>query len=79
MKVPPGLEVLDCGGTKSFSGAHHAVQLAQAFESEGRRVGDDRKVEATEEQCHFRGIGDQVITSFIKRQVPRALEGKDVQ
>ena len=38
----------------------------------------NRKVEAVEEKYHFRGIGEQVVTSFIKLQVRRALGGKDV-
>ena len=52
--------------------------LAQACEERGRKVGDDRNVEAVEEQYHFRGIGEKVITSFIKLQVPGALGGQDV-
>ena len=36
-------------------------------------------VEAIDEQYQFRGIDEQVITSFTKMQVPRDLGGQDVQ
>ena len=42
------------------------------------KAGDDRKVEDVEEQYHFRGIQEQVITSFIRLQVPGALGGQVV-
>ena len=44
----------------------------------GRKAGDDRKVDAVEENIIFRGIGEQAITSFIKLQVPGAFGGRDV-
>ena len=62
--------VLDCGAAKSLAGAESAALLAQACEKRGRKAGDDRKVEAVEEKYHCRAIGAQVITSFIRLQVP---------
>ena len=52
--------------------------LAQAGEKQGRERGDDHKVETVEEKYHVRGIGEQVIASFIKLQVPGALGRQDV-
>ena len=52
--------------------------VVQACEIRGRKAGDARVVEAVEEKFHFRGIGEQVITSFIKLQVLGALGGRDV-
>ena len=52
--------------------------LAQACEKRGRKAKDERKFEAVEEIYHFLGIGEQVITSFIKLQVPGTLGGQDV-
>ena len=66
-----------CGAAKSLAGAEPAATLAQACEKRGRKAGDDRKVEAVDEKYHFRGIGEQVITSFIKVHVPGALGGQD--
>ena len=53
MNVPLGWAVLDCAAAKSLVGAELAAMLGQAFEERGRKVGDDRKVEAVEEQYHF--------------------------
>ena len=78
MNVPPGWAVLDCGAARSLAGAESVAMLAQACEKRGRKAGDDRKVEAVEEKYHFRGIGEQVITSFIKLQVAGALGGQNV-
>ena len=68
MNVPPGWALLDCDVAKSFAGAEPAAMLAQTCEKRGRKAADDRKVEAVEKIFHFREIGDQVITSFIKFQ-----------
>ena len=71
--VPPSSAVLDCGAAKSLSGTEPAAMLVQACEKRGRQARDDRKVGAAEEKYHIRGIGEQVITSFIKWHVPGAL------
>ena len=52
--------------------------LAQACEERGSQAGDDRKVDTMEEQNHFRGIGERVITSVIELRVLGALGGHDV-
>ena len=78
MNVLLGWAVLDCGAAESLAGAELAAMFGQACENRGRKAGDDRKVEAVEEKHHFRVIGEQVITSFIKLQVPGALGGQDV-
>ena len=78
MNVRLGWELLDCGAAKSLVGAEFAAMLTQACQKRRRKVGDERKAEALEENCHFRGIGKQVITSFIKLQVLGALGGQDV-
>ena len=78
MHVLLGWAVLDCGAAKSLGGAETAAMLAQACEKRGRKAGDDRKVEVVEEKYNLRGIGEQLITSLIKLQVPGALGGQDV-
>ena len=78
MNVPPDGAVLDCGAANILAGAEPAAMLTQACEKRGRKVEDDLKVEAVEEKYHFRGIGEQVITSFIKLQVPRTFGGQGV-
>ena len=50
----------------------------EAYEKRVRKVGDERKAEVVEEIYHVHGIGEQVITSFIKLQVLGALGGQDV-
>ena len=62
--------VLDCDAAQSLSGDEPAVMLAQACEKRDRTAANDPKFEVVEEKYHFRGIGEQVITSFIKLQVP---------
>ena len=78
MNVPPGRAVLDCGTAESLAGVSPAAMLAQACEYRGRKVGDDRKVEALEEKYNVRGAGEQVITPFIRLQVPGTLGRQDV-
>ena len=78
MNVPPGWAVLDCGATKSLAGPDPAALLTQACEKRGRKTVYHRKVHSMEEKSHYREIGEQVITSFIKWQVPGALEREDV-
>ena len=79
MSVPPGWAMLeDCGAAKSLTGADPSALLTQAREKRGRKAGDARKVEAVEEKHHFRRIGEQVITSLIKLQVPGVLGGQIV-
>ena len=70
MKVPPGCAVLDCGAAKSLCGAKPIAQMAQTCAREGKRVGDERDTEAIDESYHFRGIGNQNVSSFMKLRVP---------
>ena len=63
MKVPPGYAVLDCGAAKSLCGAKPVAQMAQTCAREGKRVGDKRDTEAIDESYHFRGIGNQIVSS----------------
>ena len=67
--------VLGCGAAKSLARAESAAMLAQACEKRGRKAGDDRKVEGVEGKYRCLGIGEKVITSFIRLQVPRTLGG----
>ena len=78
MKVPPGYAVLDCGAAKSLCGAKLVAQMAQICAREGKRVGDKRDPEAIDESYHFRGIGNQIVSSFMKLRVPGSIDGKEV-
>ena len=78
MKVPPGYAVLDCGAAKSLCGAKPVAQMAQTCAREGKRVGDERDAEALDESYHFRGIGNQIVSSFMKLRVPGSIDGKEV-
>ena len=71
MKVPPGYAVLDCGAAKSLCGAKLVALMAQTCAREGKRVGDERDTEAIDESYHFRGIGNQIVSSFMKLRVPQ--------
>ena len=78
MKVPPGYAVLDCGAAKSLCGAKTVALMAQICAREGKRVGDERDAEANDECYHFRGIGNQIVSSFMKLRVPGSIDGKEV-
>ena len=78
MKVPPGYAVLDCGAAKSLCGAKPVALMAQTCAREGKRVGDERDTEAIDESYHFRGIGNQIVSSFMKLRVPGSTDGKEV-
>ena len=78
MEVPPGYAVLDCGAAKSLCGAKPIAQMAQTCAREGKRVGDERDTEEIDESCHFRGIGNQIDSSFMKLRVPGSIDGKEV-
>ena len=54
------------------------AQMAQTCAREGKRVGDERDTEAIDESYHFRGIGNQIVSSFTKLRVPRSIDGKEV-
>ena len=43
-----------------------------------KRVGNKRDSEATDESYHFRGIGNQIVSSLIKLRVPGSTDGKEV-
>ena len=77
-KVPPGYAVLDCGAAKSLCGAKLVAQMAQTCAREGKRVGDKRDTEAIDESYHFRGIRNQIVSSFMKLRVPGSIDGKEV-
>ena len=78
MKVPPGYAFLDCGAAKSLCGAKPVAQMAQTCAREGKRVGDKRDTEAIDESYHFRGIGNQIVSSFMKLRVPGSIDGQEV-
>ena len=78
MNVPLGYAVLDCGATKSLCGAKPVALMAQRCAREGKRVGDKRDAEAIDESCHFRGIGNQIVSSFVKLRVPGSIDGTEV-
>ena len=52
--------------------------MAQTCAREGKRVGDERDTEATDESYHFRGIGSQIVSSFMKLREPGSIDGKEV-
>ena len=54
------------------------VQMAQTYAREGKRVGDMRDTEAIDESYHFRGIGNQIVSSFMKLRVLGSIDGKEV-
>ena len=78
MKVPPGYAILDCGAAKSLCGAKPVAVMAQTCARECKRVGDERDTEAIDEIYHFRGIGNQFVSSFMKLRVPGSIDGKEV-
>ena len=78
MKVLPGYAVLDCGAAKSLCGAKPVALMAQTCAREGKRVGDERGTEAIDERYHFRGIGNQIVSSFMKLRVLGSIDGKEV-
>ena len=41
-------------------------------------LGDKRDTEAIDESYHFRGIGNQIVSSFMKLRVPGSIDGKEV-
>ena len=78
MKIHPGFAVLDCGAAKSVCGAKLVALMAQPCAREGKRVGDERDPEAVDESYHFRGIGNQIVSSFKKLRVLGSIDGKEV-
>ena len=77
MRVPPGHAVLDSGAAKSLCGAKPVAQMAQTCARECKRVGVERDTEAIGESYHFRGIGNQIVSSFMKLRVPGSIDGKE--
>ena len=69
MKVPPGYAFLDCGAAKSLCGAKPVALMEQTCAREGKRVGDERDTEAIDESYYFRGIENQIVSSFMKLRV----------
>ena len=78
MKVPPGYAVLDFGAAKSLCAAKPVALMAQTCAREGKRVADERDTEAIDESYHFRGIGNQIVSSFMNLRVPGSVDGKEV-
>ena len=78
MKVPPGYAVLDCGAGRSLFGAKPVALMALTCAREGKRVGDEQDAEAIDESYHFRRIGNQIVSSFMKLRVLGSIDGKDV-
>ena len=74
MRVHPRYAVLDCGAAKSLWGAKPVALMAQTCAREGKRVGDERDTEAIDESYHFRGIGNQIVSSFMKLRMGRMME-----
>ena len=68
----------NCGAAKSLCGAKPVAQMAQTCAREGKRVGDKRDTEAIDESYHFRGIGNQIVSSFMKLRDPGSIDGKEV-
>ena len=76
MKVPPGI----CGFglwccQESVWSKQPVAQMAQTCAREGKRVGDERDTEPIDESYHFRGTGNQIVSSFMKlRGLGRLME-----
>ena len=62
MKVLPGYAVLDCGAAKRLCGAPVALMADMC----------------TRRSSHFRGIGNQIVSSFMKLRVPGSIDGKEM-
>ena len=79
MKVPAGYAVLDCGAAKSLC-------VSETCRSDVHRHVHERvnelETSATLRQSmrviHFRGIGNQIVSSFKKLRVPGSTVGKEV-
>ena len=69
MKVPPGFAVLDCGAAKNLCGAKSVALVEQTCVRES-----ERDTEAIDESYHFRGIGNQIVCSFMKLRVPGSID-----
>ena len=78
VKVPSGYAVLDCGAAKSLCGAKPVALMTHTCAREGKRVGDKRDTEAIGERYHFRRIGNQIVSSFMKLRVLGSIDGKEV-
>ena len=50
--------------------------MAQTCAREGKRVGDERDTDAIDESYHFRGIGHQIVSSFMNLVFLGRLMGK---
>ena len=50
--------------------------MAKTCAREGKRVGDELDTEAIDESYHFRGIGNLIVSSFMKLRVPGRLMEK---
>ena len=62
---------------ESACGAKLVAQVAQTCAREGKRVGDERDTETIHESYHFRKIGNQIVSSFMKLRVPGSIDGKE--
>ena len=69
---------LDCGAAKNLCGAKPVALMAQTCARERKRVGEERDAEAIDESYHFRGIGNQIVSSFMKLRVSGSIDGKEV-
>ena len=65
--------------TRHICGAKPVALMSQTCAREGKRVGDERDAEAIDESYHFRGIGNQIVSYFMKLRVPGSIDGKDLQ
>ena len=54
------------------------MRFSQTYAREGKRVGDERDTEAIDESYHFRGIGNPIVSSFMKLRVFWSIDGKEV-
>ena len=70
MKVPPGYAVFGFVVLPRVCVDKTDCSDAQTCAREGKRVGDERNTEAIDESYHFRGIGNQIVSSFMKLRVP---------
>ena len=59
-------------------GAKLVALMALTCAREGKRVGDERDTEAIDESYHFRGNGNQIVSSLMKLRVPGSIDGKEV-
>ena len=64
--------------SKCPCGVKPVALMAQTCARKCKGVGDECDTEAIDESYHFRGVGNQIVSSFMKLRVPGSIDGKEV-